>query len=202
MELKIPPQPAGPIPFPSGKKYKILLADPPWTFKSWSKKGTGRSADQHYDVMTLDDICSLPVADLMEKDSVLFLWTTWSSLCAQEPFKVIEAWGFKAKCCGFLWRKLSSTGAKPHMGMGFYTRTDSEPCILATRGKPGRPIDMSIRQVIEAPVREHSRKPEGIHERIDRLYSGPKLELFARQRRPGWDVWGNEVDKYTAEKGI
>jgi N6-adenosine-specific RNA methylase IME4 len=79
--------------------------------------------------------------------------------------------------------------------MGYWTRANTEPCLLATRGRPKR-LNADVRQAIIEPRREHSRKPDGIHKRIERLVAGPYLELFARQQRPGWDVWGNEVDKF------
>jgi N6-adenosine-specific RNA methylase IME4 len=82
------------------------------------------------------------------------------------------------------------------VGMGYWTRANSEACLLATRGKPKR-LNADVRQGIIAPRREHSRKPDGIHARIERLVAGPYCELFARERRPGWDAWGNEVDKFT-----
>jgi N6-adenosine-specific RNA methylase IME4 len=182
--------------------YGAIYADPPWQFKVWSAKGTGRSAEQHYAVMDDDSLLALPVADLMAVDSVLFLWTTWPHLPL--ALRLIERWGFEYKTCAFDWMKadvstlnLFSGPVDPYMGMGHWTRANSEPCLLATRGKPKR-LNADVRQGIIAPRREHSRKPDGVHERIERLVAGPYLELFARQKRAGWDVWGNQTDKFKA----
>jgi N6-adenosine-specific RNA methylase IME4 len=117
--------------------------------------------------------------------------------------RTVEAWGFEYKTCGFCWIKADATQIEmfdeevtADMLLGYWTRSNSEVCLLATRGSPKR-LAADVRQAIIAPKREHSRKPDGIHERIERLVAGPYIELFARQRRPGWDVWGNEVDKFS-----
>jgi N6-adenosine-specific RNA methylase IME4 len=148
----------------------------------------------------MDDIAALPVASLTAPDCVLFCWVTWPMLL--DCIKTIEAWGFTYKTCGFAWIKADNTQTdffqeelKTEMKLGYWTRSNSEVCLLATRGKPKR-IDAGVRQAIVAPSREHSRKPDGIHERIERLVGGPYLELFARQQRPGWTVWGNQTDKF------
>lgn len=181
-------------------KYGAILADPPWRFEVWSGKGKARSADNHYSTMTADDIAALPIADLAGTDCTLFLWTCWPTL--REAFEIVGGWGFTYKTCAFSWMKadpyrLFADDATPFAGMGYWTRANTEPCLLATRGKPKR-LNADVRQGIIAPRREHSRKPDGIHERIERLVAGPYVELFARQRRPGWDVWGNQVDKFEA----
>lgn len=186
--------------------YKAILADPPWQFNSlWGgrpKKVNGnypsRAIDAHYDTLTIDKICALPVSDLAADDCVLFMWTCWPVL--QDSFRVIDAWGFKYKTCGFSWMKadpyrLFADDKTPFAGMGYWTRANTEPCLLATRGKPKR-INADVRQGIIAPRREHSRKPDEIHGRIERLVAGPYLELFARQSRPGWTTWGNESNKF------
>lgn len=191
--------------------YGAILADPPWVFNSlWGgrpkKIGNNypsRAIEQHYDLMEDDVLAALPVGDLAAPDCVLFMWTCWPTL--QRSFAVLEAWGFQYKTCAFSWTKahagqveMFQDDIKPHMGMGYWTRANTEPCLLATRGKPKR-LNADVRQAIIAPKREHSRKPDGIHERIERVVAGPYLELFARQRRPGWDVWGNEVDKFAPQ---
>src|SRR4029079_10775122 len=119
--------------------------------------------------------------------------------------RTITAWGFAYKTGGFVWAKahagqieMFQDEVQPLMGTGYWTRANTEVCLLATRGKPKR-LNADVRQAIIAPRREHSRKPDGIHERIERLVAGPYLELFARQRRPGWDCWGNEVDKFAPQ---
>ena len=180
--------------------FGAILADPPWSFKAWSGKGTDRAADNHYDTMNSGEISNLPVCDLAADDCVLFVWVVWPTL--PEAMDLIRAWGFKYKTCGFSWMKadvstlnMFSEPIDAYMGLGYWTSANSEVCLLATRGKPKR-LDAGVRQGIIAPRREHSRKPDGIHERIERLVAGPYLELFARQKRPGWTAWGNETEKF------
>ena len=144
------------------------------------------------------ELAALPVGDLAAPDSVLFLWTCWPVL--QKSFLVLDGWGFKYKTCAFSWMKadpyrLFADDKTPFAGMGYWTRANTEPCLLATRGKPKR-RKADVRQGIIAPRREHSRKPDEIHARIERLVGGPYLELFARTERPGWTSWGNEVGKF------
>jgi N6-adenosine-specific RNA methylase IME4 len=119
--------------------------------------------------------------------------------------ELIRAWGFEYKTCAFSWMKAHAGQIEMFrddfdalMGMGYWTRANNEVCLLATRGKPKR-LNADVRQGIIAPRREHSRKPDGIHERIERLVAGPYVELFARATRPGWDAWGNEVGKFDSE---
>lgn len=185
---------------PSGY-FGAILVDPPWHYKMWSEKsGNKRLASSKYSVMSIEDICSMPVADLCANDCVLFIWATWPLLF--EAGSVIRAWGFVYKTCAFDWMKANNTQSNffqeelpAQVGMGYWTRANTEPCLLATRGKPKR-LKADVRQGIIAPRREHSRKPDGIHDRIERLVAGPYLELFARQRRPGWTCWGNEINKF------
>jgi N6-adenosine-specific RNA methylase IME4 len=121
---------------------------------------------------------------------VLLLWTPWSQLPG--ALDVIKAWGFEYKTVAFNWVKQNRGGEGLHTGMGRWTRSNSEPCLLATNGDPLR-LDMGVHQLIVSPVREHSRKPDEAHERIERLLVGPYVELFARAVRPGWVTWGNEI---------
>jgi N6-adenosine-specific RNA methylase IME4 len=182
-----------PFPFEklrAAEGYGAILADPAWSFKAWSPKGDGRSAVQHYPVMSVDDIASLPVADLAARDCALFLWATWP--LAIGAIKVIERWGFTYKTCAFTWIKVSKSKGTPTFGNGYWTRSNSEVCLLATRGKPKR-LHADVGQVILEPRREHSRKPACVHDRIERLVAGPYVELFAREKRRGWASWGNEV---------
>ncbi len=190
-------------PFPELKKghYGAILADPPWQFEVWSGKGTARSAENHYDTMTMRDIARLPIDDLAAPDCALFMWCCWPSI--QDAFRIVDAWGFTYKTCAFSWMKadpyrLFSDDATPFAGMGYWTRSNTEPCLLATTGKPKR-VSADVRQGIIAPRREHSRKPDCVHGRIEKLVAGPYLELFARAPRAGWDVWGNETDKFREE---
>jgi len=190
-------------------KYGAILADPPWRWESWGRyRGQraslapigDRSVDKHYDTMEATNIRDLPVAGLAAKDCVLFMWGTWPML--PEAMDVLQSWGFEYKTCAFSWMKANGTQIEmfdaeitADMLLGYWTRANSEYCLLGTRGKPKR-LNADVRQGIIAPRREHSRKPDGIHERIERLVAGPYVELFARQRRPNWDCWGNEVGKF------
>ena len=173
------------------KKYNIIYADPPWKYRAYSKKGLGRSAEKHYPTMSIDDICSLPVGNIADKDSILFMWVTFPTL--NEAFKVIDAWGFEYKTVGFVWVKQNKKTPTLFWGMGFWTRANAEMCIIATKGKPKR-ISASVHQVIMSKIEEHSKKPDETRDRIVQLVGNlPRIELFARQQADGWDCWGNEV---------
>jgi N6-adenosine-specific RNA methylase IME4 len=178
--------------------FQALLADPPWRFITYDKqtavKARGRE-DIHYLTMTLEEIKALPVASLAADDAVLFLWATWPNLLT--ALAVIEAWGFTYKTGGFDWMKTTRSG-QPAIGMGFWTRANTEPCLLATRGHPKR-LHADVRQAILEPRREHSRKPDTVRHRIERLVAGPYLELFARDVRPGWAGWGEEIGTVLAD---
>lgn len=178
--------------------FGAILADPPWKFDTWSEKGDDRAPD--YSTMTIDEIARMPVQSLAAKDCVLFIWICWPTM--HRALDVIKAWGFTYKTCAFSWVKADGTQVDMfgddypvQIGSGYWTRANSEVCLLATCGKPTR-LNADVRQSIIAPRREHSRKPDGIHERIERLVGGPFIELFARQKRPGWTVWGNQTDKF------
>ncbi len=181
--------------------FKTVLADPPWAFNAWadSDKAHG-TANSHYDTMQLEELLKLDVASLCAPDCVLFLWICWPNLL--ESLELIKQWGFVYKTCGFSWMKadvstlnMFSEPIDAYMGLGYWTRANSEVCLLATRGKPKR-LNADVRQGIIAPRREHSRKPDGVHARIERLVEGPFLELFARQRRKNWTCWGNQLDRF------
>jgi N6-adenosine-specific RNA methylase IME4 len=143
--------------------------------------------------MTPQEIMDLPVQDIAAQDCVLFLWTTWPMLLEGSTDKVIRAWGFTPKTAGFVWIKTNKQSKSLFWGMGHYSRSNSEVCVLAVRGKPKR-IDAGVHQVIMSPVRAHSQKPDEQYGLIERLMGDlPRIELFARQRWPGWDSWGDEV---------
>lgn len=181
--------------------FKAIYADPPWSFRAWSKDtGNGRSAESHYGTMTMADIAALPVSELAADDCALFCWVCWPSL--PEALDVITSWGFTYKTCGFDWAKAHAGQLEMfrddiagQVGMGYWTRANSEPCLLATRGSPKR-LNADVRQAIIEPRREHSRKPSCVYDRIERLVEGPYLELFSRTSRPGWTMWGNQVGKF------
>ena len=167
-----------------GKGYGAILTDPPWDFRTWSKKGKGRSPT--YDTMSFNELADLPVSDIAANDCALFMWVVDSHL--QTAVDLIQVWGFVYKTIGFIW-------VKPSIGLGYWTRKQAEICLLGTRGKPKR-VNAGISQVIKAPRREHSRKPDETYRCIEELVSGPYLEMFARQKRDGWESWGNEVEKF------
>ena len=142
--------------------------------------------------MSADDICSLPVADIAEDNCVLFLWVTFPNL--QESLRVIKAWGFEYRTVAFVWVKRNKKAVNWFMGLGYWTRANAEICLLAVKGKPKR-ISKSVRQVIDSPIERHSKKPDETRERIVELMGDlPRIELFARQKTDGWEVWGNEVE--------
>ncbi|HBE9576780.1 TPA: hypothetical protein KNI31_003325 [Clostridioides difficile] len=170
------------------KTYNILYADPPWRYEC---KRTG-AAEHHYPTMSIDDLCALPVETLAEKDCLLFLWATFPQL--PEALRLIKAWGFSFKTVAFVWLKLNRKSPTWFYGLGYWTRGNAEICLLAKRGHPKR-YSKSVHQFIISPVEEHSKKPDITREKIIELAGDlPRAELFARQKIPGWDVWGNEVD--------
>lgn len=142
--------------------------------------------------MNIKDICNLPVEKIASKDCILFMWMTFPTL--QESLKVIDSWGFKYKTVAFVWIKQNKKAPTLFWGLGFWTRANAEICILATKGNPKR-ISAKVHQVIISPVEEHSKKPDETRKRIVELVGDlPRIELFARSKTKGWDVWGNEVD--------
>jgi len=175
------------------KKYNVIYADPPWSFKTFSDKGKDRSPENHYNVMSLQDICNLPIDKISNDNSVLLMWVVDPLL--DKAFKVIEAWGFKYKTVGFTWAKTNKKSLGFFTGLGYWTRGNPEMCLLATKGKPKR-ISKSVPQLVVEQRREHSRKPDIMYNHIENLLEGPYIELFARTKRPGWDSWGNQTDKF------
>jgi N6-adenosine-specific RNA methylase IME4 len=179
--------------------FKAIYADPPWHFEVWAEGGN-RNVTSKYSTMQLDEMAALPVGDLAADNCVLFMWVVWPKLF--EAIDLIKAWGFTYRTCAFCWIK--ADGRQPDMfaesvpvqvGMGYWTRANSEVCLLGARGKPKR-LNADVRQGIVEPRRQHSRKPDCVPARIERLVEGPYLELFARTQRPGWTAWGNQTDKF------
>jgi N6-adenosine-specific RNA methylase IME4 len=177
--------------------FDLILADPPWHFETYSDKGQGRSASRHYPTMDFDWICRLPIGKLAADDAGLAIWAYDPML--RQVHEVIERWGFKYKSVLFTWEKITRTG-EPAFGLGYYTRKSTEQLFYAIRGRGLKRIDRGVQQCIRAPRREHSRKPDQVIEGLERLF-GPvrRLELFARERRPGWVAWGNEITPLDAE---
>jgi N6-adenosine-specific RNA methylase IME4 len=179
-------------PLPADRKFPIILADPAWQFDMYVH-GT-RAPENHYGTMPLDDICALGVPQLATPDAVLFLWVP-AALLFSHALRVLDAWGFTHRV-NITWVKDSELGEKARRaGQGYWVRVHHELLLIATRGERilPDPSDLSS-SVIYAPRREHSRKPDEAYEIIERMYPDlPKIELFARSRRPGWDAWGNEA---------
>jgi N6-adenosine-specific RNA methylase IME4/ParB-like chromosome segregation protein Spo0J len=176
-------------PLPRDRRYAVLYADPPWHFEVYNEEsGVERAAANHYSTMSLDEICALPALNLASPDAALFMWTTAPHL--RESFDVLAAWGFEYKS-HIVW-------VKDKIGLGYFVRNQHELLLVATRGDMPSPSPANRPpSVIHAPRREHSRKPDAAYEMIECMYPElPKLELFARQQRPGWAAWGNETSKF------
>jgi site-specific DNA-methyltransferase (adenine-specific) len=184
------------------KKYKIIYADPPWSYRVWSDKGNARSAAaNHYDVQDVVDIKKLNVPSISDDSCALFMWATFP--CLKEAIELGEHWGFTYKTVAFTWIKKNKEKDSPFVGMGYYTRSNAEIVILFTKGKPLKRENMDVEQVLFSPIGKHSQKPNEIRERIVRLFGDlPRIELFARSRQgffpdyeyEGWDVFGNQVN--------
>ena len=192
--------------------FAAILADPPWHFRARTALQVGnwtsrRDAEKHYAVMGVDDIAALPVKDIAAKDAHLFLWTTGP--CLRQSFDVMEAWGFRYSAVAFTWIKLKRSHnplqlritptieGDLHVGLGLTTRKNAEFVLLGRRGNARR-LAKDVREIVMAPVREHSRKPDEVARRIERYCAGPYIELFARETRPGWTSWGDETAKFRA----
>ena len=178
-------------------EFRAIYADPPWNFRNYSDKGTGRNPVSHYDCMSLSDMKKLPVAQLAAKDCALFLWVTDPFLPA--GLELISAWGFTYKTVAVYWVKANAKADLPRLserdcftGLGYWTRANQEQCLLATRGKPHRKAK-DVRRLVVDVRREHSRKPDKVRSGIERLVDGPYLELFTRESVPGWSAWGTET---------
>ena len=170
------------LPSPPEGRYRVILADPPWRFETRGE-GSKAAAERHYPTMALADVELLPVMDLAADDAALFLWVT-SERLADAP-RIMVQWGFELVSTAFVWVK------EGQPGLGYWTRKGSELCLLGTRGSPRRAA-ADVAEVVHAPRTRHSEKPAEVYTRIERLVSGPYLELFARGRRAGWDAWGND----------
>lgn len=177
--------------FNTDKKYNIIYADPPWAYL-WGKGKEGGyfAPEKHYATMSTDEICALNIKRLAERNCALLIWTTMP--CLPDAIKVIRAWGFKYKTCAFTWVKIRKDG-EPLAGMGAYTKSNAELCLLAMRGHI-KSINKTVRQIVMSQRHGHSVKPPEVRERIIQLFGElPRIELFARQHADGWDCWGNEV---------
>lgn len=171
------------------KKYSIIYADPPWSYND-KMSGHSFSLDHEYETQSKDWIASLPVGSISEKDSVLFLWAVSPQL--PEALHVMKSWGFKYITVAFCWSK-NTSGGKKVSNLGRWTMGNVEICLLGRKGKPQR-ICKNIKQLVEAERTIHSKKPDEVRKRIVELMGDlPRIELFARQKTEGWDIWGNEL---------
>jgi N6-adenosine-specific RNA methylase IME4 len=178
------------------QKFRTLLADPPWQFQN----RTGKMAPEHkrlnrYGTMTLDEILSLPVSQMLEETAHLYLWVPNALL--PEGLRVLIAWGFQYKS-NIVWHKIRKDGGPDGRGVGFYFRNTTELILFGVKGKNARTLAPGRSQVniIKSQKREHSRKPDEAYGLIEACSPGPFLELFARGSRPGWTTWGNQADEY------
>lgn len=180
--------------FNTDKKYQIIYADPPWEYKE-SGGGNRGTAGLPYPTMKTEDICNLPIKEISNDTSILFIWATFRKL--KECLKVIDAWGFEYYGLGFDWVKLNKNNDTPFWGMGYYTRQNTEVCFIGVKKDKNKRIKPQVRNVLSvthSQKREHSQKPDEIREKIVKICGDiPRIELFARQEADGWDCWGNEV---------
>jgi N6-adenosine-specific RNA methylase IME4 len=192
----------GPPPWP--RKYHTFYADCPWRFLTYSGHSLPQRAKrQHYPTMTREELMALPVGELAEKDACLFMWILGSHV--DQGFEVARSWGFRYTTDAFIWRKVKAS-IEPEeyeandasvIGLGHWSRNEAELCFMFSRGRPSpRPGSRGVRQIINHPRMEHSRKPPETYRRIEKLSPGPRLELFARKVPPGWDGWGREPLKF------
>lgn len=173
--------------------FDLIMADPPWSYEMYSDAGYAKSPDAHYQTMALDEIKAMPVEVLAASDCLLWLWGVGPML--PQALEVITAWGFTFKTQG-QWVKQTKNG-KQTFGTGYILRNAGEPFLIATRGAPK--TTRSVRNTIFGLARQHSRKPEECFREAEKLMpEAQRIELFSRQRRSGWKVWGNETDRFGA----
>ena len=180
--------------FAKDRRFATVMADPPWRFVN----RTGKMAPEHrrlsrYGTMTVEEICALPVADIVAPTAHLYLWVPNALL--PEGLQVMQAWGFEYKT-NIVWHKVRKDGGSDGRGVGFYFRNVTELILFGVRGKNARTLPPGRTQVnyIGTRKREHSRKPDEQYELIEACSPGPYLEMFARGARPSWAVWGNQAD--------
>lgn len=186
--------------------FDVILADPATRFETWSAAGEDKSPQAQYSTMSWDELGAMPVSQLGRGDALLFLWACWPTL--RESIALMEQWGFRY-VTGGAWHKRSKHG-KSAFGTGYVLRSASEPYLIGTLGSPLTAnnvrgvIESTDLDVIDAVARGHSRKPDEQYDYCRRLCPRALrfIELFARQRQPGWEAWGNEVDKFTPEPAI
>lgn len=175
------------------EKYSIIYCDPPWKFKNHTTGGQMiGGASYHYNTETIKNLKKMDINSITEKDCVLFMW--WVASQPKEAIELVEEWGFEIKTMtAFNWVKTTKTG-KLFFGMGFWTRAGSENCLIAIKGKPKK-ISSSIRSVHLLINEKHSKKPQLFRDLIVQMFGNlKKLEMFAREKSEGWDVFGNQIE--------
>lgn len=173
-------------------KYSIIYADPPWFYNGGRTKNHkfNCGARGHYPVMSFEDIYKLPVQNITNENAALFLWCTFPRL--KEGIQTIKSWGFEYKTGGFTWVKTNKNNNNPFFGVGYYTKSNAEICLLGIKGKM-KPVSNKVSSVIVSPIQKHSEKPNEARTRIVKLFGDlPRIELFAREETMGWDCWGHE----------
>lgn len=171
--------------------YDVIVADPPWRFRTWGEHNQTKSASRHYALMTTETIKALPVGRLAQRDCLLLLWAT--ECMRPQAHEVMSAWGFTYKSA-LVWRKVTKNG-KPRMGTGYWARTMHEPVLIGCIGKPRK--FSAFPSCFDGVAREHSRKPDEFYTLVERhTASLRRLDLFSRESRPGFDGWGHEVAKF------
>jgi N6-adenosine-specific RNA methylase IME4 len=174
------------------RRFTVVLADPPWQYSDRTPRG---GAEHHYRTMSERALVRLPVDELAADDAALFLWATWPLLPV--ALRVMQAWGFEYRNCAFAWVKTTSAGSDA-VGLGHYTRGNTEPCLLGLRGRLKRRSaavrQVVLEQLVAAPRQAHSAKPRAVRDRIVELLGEvPRVELFARERARGWTSWGDQL---------
>lgn len=184
------------VPRPLGG-FPVIVADPPWRYKTFSGHGVPQrhTIEPHYPTMSEDELCALPVRMMAARDCALHMWTISSHV--DQAIRVAEAWGFGFKTLGFVWVKVTKGGKPDVLSLGKWMRQQSEISLLFSRGKPSRRAGAGgVRQLIHAPRREHSRKPDGFYERVEALSRGPYLDLFGRREAEGWTVFNIDPARF------
>lgn len=175
--------------FNTENKYRIIYADPPWPYRDKRKGSLG--AENHYPTLPIEQIKQLPVQNICSDDCILFIWGTFP--CLPECLCTLQAWGFEYKTLGFSWIKTNKNNGRPFFGIGHYTKSNCEVCLIGIKGRP-QIVSNKVSSVVISEKQEHSKKPDVVRDKIVELCGNvPKIELFVRQSVPGWDCWGNEV---------
>lgn len=178
-------------------KFNVIYCDPPWQYEQKSLSG---AAEHHYSTLSDEELYKIPVGDIAADDCILFLWVTYPKL--KEALTAIERWGFQYKTIGFVWLKQNRKSLTWFFGLGFWTRGNTEICLIAVKGKPKR-ASLKVSQLIVSPLERHSKKPDMVREKIVELMGDvPRVELFARQNYDGWVCLGDEIDGLDIREAI